>query len=213
MEARTEAKPDRDAIRDAHAAAFGRLCHDENDDFCCDGCGVSLGKDCGDCDGDGYHWPGCPSSDETLAAPDRYRAGWCWRPGRAERVFVRWHDGAPGGPKYLDPDQVKWCDIDPALVVWGETPAEADEWLPLALVIGADDPQTFTVRRDDPERTILAVEVDAPTAVLVRAEARGPVTVLDDTDGEVACEGYLVGVPVEQVTGCNCGRHPTAVMS
>lgn len=56
------------AMLDRHAAAGGDLCHDDNDDNCCDDCGVSLGRDCGSCDGNGYHRAGCPESEEVLAA-------------------------------------------------------------------------------------------------------------------------------------------------
>ena len=50
---------------DAHAAAGGDLCVDDGSG-CCSACGVSLGRDCGSCDGNGYHRAGCPESEEVI---------------------------------------------------------------------------------------------------------------------------------------------------
>lgn len=41
-----------------HSHHAGSICHDENDDGCCDDCGVSLAE-CDDCGGIGYHAAGC----------------------------------------------------------------------------------------------------------------------------------------------------------
>lgn len=65
-------KIDREALRqiaeqlpahDDHAAAGGELCHDENDDGCCDTCGVLLDT-CLACGGLGYHRTNCIHSEE-----------------------------------------------------------------------------------------------------------------------------------------------------
>lgn len=53
----------------AHAAAGGDLCHDENDDGCCDTCGVALGRDCPECDGNGYHRAGCFAAEDSPVSP------------------------------------------------------------------------------------------------------------------------------------------------
>lgn len=53
-----------DEIVSAHAARGGDLCTDEDQDLCCDLCGVSLGAPCDLCSGVGYHREGCAEFEE-----------------------------------------------------------------------------------------------------------------------------------------------------